>query len=810
MNPELQRLSTKFKRAINIAPTVGRLGTGTDGQVRDSDHPGNYWVRFANGAGEYSAPISIPLAVNANLPDTDNLAVEVGWRKERMIILGAQIEGLDAAGVNREQLNPLNDINDFVNQEQLTPLRAMPHPDTANKPFTAVVFPGWISVGGVPTIFPGGEIDISSLQPAAGEHVRVCVFVKSDMTLEAFAGTAIDNTDPLPPDEIQTIAASATAGSIPAWAWDLGGNDTVLSMDKSRQVDLRQPFNIGSVTNVAMTVPSGFSVGGSPVISSGTLGITLDSQAANKFLASPSGGAGVPTFRVISASDIPSLAGSYANLALSNLSGATSDMLPQYLLHQPTADWSIDASASTMGAIGGAAVATQKLTIYTGADANKGIQIRQNSATQSGNLFEIANSSGTLLSAIGPANTWALGLSINATTRLRVGTGADGNIGLMIRAFSATQSANLFQLENSSGGILAAFGSTGALSIGTTPVAGTPIRVINTYTDAGPDTMISFSMGLNSSADNTNTNIAVIVQPQIVSTNSHAVTTLTSEQYTVTHNGSGTLTNGNGIVGRVDNAAAGIITIATAANFNVRNLSTGTIGTGYGINVSAGTNSGGGTFTTAYGIFINNISGAGTNSAITTNAGNIVFNEGGDVTTVIRFEGDTDQNLFCTVPGTDRIGFGTASANTKGHFLLTDSGTNAIVNVLTAGHDSSGTPAVGFGTGFIFEAKSSTTTSQSMGRLTYEWATATHATRKALSKWSVFDTAEREGIRIEASGTVPQIGFYGHASAAQASAYTPTNVSADRSYDANSTTVDEIADVLGTLIADLQAVGLVG
>lgn len=35
--------------------------------------------------------------------------------------------------------------------------------------------------------------------------------------------------------------------------------------------------------------------------------------------------------------------------------------------------------------------------------------------------------------------------------------------------------------------------------------------------------------------------------------------------------------------------------------------------------------------------------------------------------------------------------------------------------------------------------------------------------------------------------------------------YTPTNVTTDRSFDADSTTVDELADVLGTLIADLQA-----
>lgn len=54
------------------------------------------------------------------------------------------------------------------------------------------------------------------------------------------------------------------------------------------------------------------------------------------------------------------------------------------------------------------------------------------------------------------------------------------------------------------------------------------------------------------------------------------------------------------------------------------------------------------------------------------------------------------------------------------------------------------------------------------------------------------------------------IGFYGTAPAAQSSAYTPTNVSTDRSYDADATSTEELADVLGTLIADLQNIGLIG
>ena len=63
----------------------------------------------------------------------------------------------------------------------------------------------------------------------------------------------------------------------------------------------------GTVTSVAMTVPTGFSVTGSPVTTSGTLAVSLDSQAKNKVLASPSNAAGTPSFRVLDASDIPDL-----------------------------------------------------------------------------------------------------------------------------------------------------------------------------------------------------------------------------------------------------------------------------------------------------------------------------------------------------------------------------------------------------------------------------------------------------------------------------------------------------------------------
>jgi hypothetical protein len=39
--------------------------------------------------------------------------------------------------------------------------------------------------------------------------------------------------------------------------------------------------------------------------------------------------------------------------------------------------------------------------------------------------------------------------------------------------------------------------------------------------------------------------------------------------------------------------------------------------------------------------------------------------------------------------------------------------------------------------------------------------------------------------------------------------YSTSNVTSDRSFDANSTTLDEVADVLGTLIADLITKGII-
>lgn len=53
-----------------------------------------------------------------------------------------------------------------------------------------------------------------------------------------------------------------------------------------------------------------------------------------------------------------------------------------------------------------------------------------------------------------------------------------------------------------------------------------------------------------------------------------------------------------------------------------------------------------------------------------------------------------------------------------------------------------------------------------------------------------------------------KIGFFGTTPIVRPAAYTPANVTTTRTYDANATTIDALSDVLGTLIADLKALGL--
>lgn len=80
----------------------------------------------------------------------------------------------------------------------------------------------------------------------------------------------------------------------------------------------------GTVTSVAMSVPSILSVSGSPITTSGTLAVTLATQSANTVFAGPStGSATTPTFRALVTADLPAGTGTVTSV---DISGGTTGL----------------------------------------------------------------------------------------------------------------------------------------------------------------------------------------------------------------------------------------------------------------------------------------------------------------------------------------------------------------------------------------------------------------------------------------------------------------------------------------------------
>jgi hypothetical protein len=87
--------------------------------------------------------------------------------------------------------------------------------------------------------------------------------------------------------------------------------------------------------------------------------------------------------------------------------------------------------------------------------------------------------------------------------------------------------------------------------------------------------------------------------------------------------------------------------------------------------------------------------------------------------------------------------------------------TSSVLPMLRLEHQSNVATASGFGSSLGFAGRSSTTAGRDMADITAVWATATDATRKGRLSLNVWDTAAREALRLESSGSAPMIGLYG-------------------------------------------------
>jgi hypothetical protein len=88
------------------------------------------------------------------------------------------------------------------------------------------------------------------------------------------------------------------------------GNNEFLKWDAANSRWVCGTAGAGSVSSVAFSVPSYMNVSGSPLTSSGTITLGLNSQTAGTVFAAPNGASGTPSFRMLNITDIKSSAGS--------------------------------------------------------------------------------------------------------------------------------------------------------------------------------------------------------------------------------------------------------------------------------------------------------------------------------------------------------------------------------------------------------------------------------------------------------------------------------------------------------------------
>lgn len=137
------------------------------------------------------------------------------------------------------------------------------------------------------------------------------------------------------------------------------------------------------------------------------------------------------------------------------------------------------------------------------------------------------------------------------------------------------------------------------------------------------------------------------------------------------------------------------------------------------------------------------------------------FNDGGESWVDFRIEGDTATHLFFVDASADAVGVGTSAPDARLH-VQQASGDTGLRDLVRITHNSTGTPAKGFGVAIALAAELDGAENIVAGRLAAAWNTVGAEDYTGdLIGYASDAAGDREGWRVRASGSAPMLGLLG-------------------------------------------------
>ncbi len=311
----------------------------------------------------------------------------------------------------------------------------------------------------------------------------------------------------------------------------------------------------------------------------------------------------------------------------------------------------------------------------------------------------------------------------------------------------------------------------GPVGFGVTPPSDVSRLVVENLTQSSGK-LVSFSLTQTTpnAGDTSDSALQIRYALSASSATNELVARALNFSFTNTLTGGGVLSNA-----RVFNMSCSTSSSTTTTNLDMiyleQGTTSGTVTNGRGLRITAMQG------TSQAGIVVQPLGGTNHSHILLASGGTIPSGSYGIYASI------TDDNYLA-----GKLGLNITAPAVRLHTVETTTTTNAALEVarLEARVSTASTgSSAGFGPQVTLYGESATDTNyRQMADLTATWATATDASRKARVVLNAWDTAAREALRVEASGSAAMIGFLGASAVARPAAYTQTYSTADRTLGA--------------------------